>query len=122
MTFTSFYSSPSIVVDSLRKVNNWMLALLMTYCILTAWGPKVHSLAAGEGRKEGRREGRKGIYLGRGNNVVWGKSLDKLGRKSEVVNVGKKQERVENAQGLSSTTLALGLCSMKEGEGQSREG
>ena len=40
------------------------------------------------------------------------------------MNVGKKQERVENAQGLSlsSTTLALGLCSMKEGEGQSGEG
>ena len=59
MTFTSFYSSPSIVVASLRKVNNWMLALPMICYILTAWGPKVHSLAAGEGRKEGRRERRK---------------------------------------------------------------
>jgi len=38
------------------------------------------------------------------------------------VNVGKKQERVESTQGIGSTTLALGLCSMKEGEGQSGEG
>lgn len=38
------------------------------------------------------------------------------------MNVGKKQERVENTQGLSSMTLAVGLCSVKEGEGQSAEG
>ena len=44
---------------SLRKVNNWMLALLMICYILTAWSLKVHSLIAGEGRMEGRREGRK---------------------------------------------------------------
>ena len=51
--FSSFYSSPSILVASLRKVNNWMLALLMICYILTAWSLKVHSLIAGEGRKEG---------------------------------------------------------------------